>query len=209
MSHKPCTLSDVAVDGGGRRKIRGKRYIIFALFVMLSLVPGIAGAGGPSAGTASPVTVFERYPSSLGMSAASFGVVGLSWKRWFGATGIELTAGGSWTPTNVYGSLYWYSALVGISRRLYAEDFSDYFSGGLYLVAIAGHAGEEGWEYDSGTSEYVRFPYTPYLFAGAGLGIETVFFRHFSQEIQFLYTGRFLNDPGIDFGVNMAFRYRY
>ena len=176
---------------------------------MISLVPAAAGAEGTHAGATPAATVFDLYPSSVGMSAASFGPVGLSWKRWYGATGIELTAGGSWTPANVYGSIYWYSVLAGISRRLYAEDFSDYFSGGLYLVAVVGHAGEEGWTYDSDTSSYVRFPYTPYIFAGAGLGIETVFFRHFSQEIQFLYTGRFLNQPGIDFGVNFAFRYRY
>ena len=184
-------------------------FFVLVALVSLAVSPLAAADTDPLGPPAKEETVFDRYPSSVGMSIASFGALGLSWKRWYGATGVEFTAGGTWDPSTSYGSIYWYSILAGLSRRLYAEDFSDWFSGGLYLVAVAGHAGEEGWEYDSSSEKYERYPYRPYLFAGAGIGIESVFFRHFSQELQFMYTGRFLNNPGIEFGVNFAFRYRY
>ncbi|TXT44029.1 MAG: hypothetical protein FD137_1663 [Spirochaetes bacterium] len=51
--------------------------------------------------------------------------------------------------------------------------------------------------------------YSSSILAGAGIGIGTVLFKHFSQELQFLYIGRFLNNPGLNFGVNASFRYRY
>jgi len=154
-------------------------------------------------------TVFEEFPSSLGVTFASIETFGLSWKRWFGKTGLELCVGGTWDPSNLYGPIYYYSVTGALSHRLYAEDFADWFSGGLYLVLYGGHAGEDGYVYDADLDVNVRTGYKPYVYAGAGIGLETVLFRHFSQEVQFLYIGQFLNDPGIGFGVNFSLRYRY
>ncbi|HEY9054711.1 MAG TPA: hypothetical protein VIO60_07825 [Rectinemataceae bacterium] len=153
--------------------------------------------------------VFDEFPSSLGVSFITPETIGLSWKRWYGKTALELSAGGFWNPSNDSGSRYRYSVMGAVSRRLYADDFANWFSGGLYLVALAGHSGEEGVEWDMDTSSYTRLGYQPAIYAGAGLGIETVLFRHFSQELQFVYVGKFLSDPGIGFALNVAVRYRY
>lgn len=151
----------------------------------------------------------QEYPSALGISLSTIENVGLSWKRWFGKTGVEVAVGGLWDPSATDGNIYWYSVYGAVSHRLFAEDFSDWFSGGLDLVFLAGHAGEEGFEYDASSSNYIRTGYVPYLHFGAGIGIEMVMFRHFSQELQFLYIARFLNNPGIHLGLNASFRYRY
>ncbi len=188
--------------------------LLFA--VSVACVPAFASSAGSGAASASvPVagaaarTVFDAYPSAIGVHVGSIEAVGLSWKRWYGPTGFEVSAGGGWDPATTSGNVFWYSVTGGVSRRIFAEDFDSWFSGGLSLVGVVGHAGEEGYVYDPATSGYVLHPYRPYFFAGAGIGIETVFFRHYSQELQFLYIGRFLNDPGIGFGVSFAFRYRF
>jgi hypothetical protein len=157
--------------------------------------------------------IFDQYPSSLGVTLGSMETFGLSWKRWFGKTAFEITAGGMWDPSTTMGSIYWYAVTGALSYRLYAEDFANWFSGGLYLVAYGGHGGEDSIDYvydpEKDTSDTVRSGYSPYIYAGGGIGIETVLFKHFSQELQFLYIGRFLSSPGIQFGVNASFRYRY
>lgn len=151
----------------------------------------------------------QEYPSALGISLSTIENVGLSWKRWFGNVGLEVAAGGFWDPSSTIGNIYWYSVSAAVSRRLFAEEFSDWFSGGLDLVFLAGHAGEDGYEYDALTSNFIRTGYLPYFHVGAGIGIEVLLFRHFSQELQFLYSARLLNNPGIHLGVNASFRYRF
>ena len=59
------------------------------------------------------------------------------------------------------------------------------------------------------SSDFVRTGYLPYFHTGAGIGIEMLVFRHLSQELQFLYIARFLNNPGIQLEVKASFRYRY
>lgn len=159
------------------------------------------------------LNIFDQYPSSLGVTLSSMETFGLSWKRWFGKTAFEISAGGMWDPSTTVGTVYWYAITGALSYRLYAEDFANWFSGGLYLVAYGGHGGKDSIDYvydsNTDTSDYIQSGYTPYIYAGGGIGIETVLFKHFSQELQFLYIGRFLNDPGIQFGINASFRYRY
>lgn len=188
------------------------RILVLFLAVVFSTLGSRAFAQDP--GSPKPAgTVFQEYPSSLGVSLSGLDTFGLSWKRWFGKVGVEISAGGAWDPASEYGTIYWYALTSALSYRLYAEDFAKWLSGGLYLVAYAGHTGEDGYEYQvpsgGGDGSYVRTGFSPSLLAGAGIGIETVLFKHFSQELQFLYIGRFISNPGLDFGVNASFRYRY
>lgn len=186
----------------------------FLLLVLLELMVAMVPAqSNKSVAFGSQRTVFATYPSALGISMSPVENVSLSWKNLFDRIGVEVGVGGFWDPASTTGPIYWYSVNGALSYRLLAEDFASWIAGGLDLVAFAGYRGEDGYEAvfneDDYSFTYVRTGYRPYLFFGAGIGIETVLFKHFSQEVQFLYLGQFLHNPGIRFGVNFAYRYRF
>lgn len=190
----------------GYRKIT---VVAMAVLAFLALA-GIAGAQGIQKGGG---TVFDQYPSSLGFSIGSPEVAGITWKRWFGRTGLEIAAGGTYDPVATYSDIYFYSVTVGLSHRLFAEDFASWFSGGLSLIGYLGHSGRSGYDYVPGEGDnpgsYAPSGYKPSIFAAAGIGIESVLFEHFSQELDFLYVAQFLNDPGVFFGVMISYRYLF
>lgn len=188
------------------QRIQAQYMLLICIFLCFFTLSEIFADEPPKTNT---TPALQEYPSALGISLSTIGNVGLSWKHWFGITGTEVTVGGLWDPAATVGNIYWYSVSAAVSHRLFSEDFADWFSGGLDLVLLLGHAGEDGFDYDVGSSNYIRIGYVPYLYLGAGIGIEMVMFRHFSQELQFLYMARFLNSPGIHLGVNASFRYRY
>lgn len=191
----------------------GKPKVLSLILMIGMLVSAIHAQSARDTALPSRPSVFVTYPSALGISMSPVESVSLSWKHLFDRIGVEVGVGGFWDPASTTGPIYWYSVNSALSYRLLAEDFASWIAGGLDLVAFAGYRGEDGYEAvfneDDYSFTYVRTGYRPYLFFGAGIGIETVLFRHFSQEVQFLYLGQFLHNPGIRFGLNFAYRYRF
>lgn len=48
-----------------------------------------------------------------------------------------------------------------------------------------------------------------YLYAGTGIGLEAVFWKHISIPFELGYSGQFLNDGGFDIAVSSGVRFRF
>ncbi|HPG86687.1 MAG TPA: hypothetical protein PLQ29_08305 [Spirochaetales bacterium] len=190
-----------------------KRCMVIALTVA-AVVCSVAAAdevGG---------SVYDRWPSSLGYAVNSEGGAGLSWQRWFGLTGVAVTAGGLYNEDGVdsptlYGYDYAaldYNAQLRISRRLHTAEYSSWLSSNLQAVGLIAHRGYLPYEYvgyDETTYEslYARLPYVGEYMLGAGVAIEMTYYGHFSQTFDFMYVAKWPLELAIAFGT--SFRYRY
>ena len=192
-----------------------RRWIMTLTMVTIALVAAVV-AGADEAGD----SAFERWPSSLGYAMNSEGGAGLSWQRWYGLTGVAVTAGGLYNEDGVdspvlsgyeYAVLD-YNAQLRLSRRLHTAEYSSWLSSNLQAVGLIAHRGYVPYEvagYDEATYEptYVRLPYVAEYMLGAGLAIEMAYYGHFSQTFDFMYVAKWPLELAIAFGS--SFRYRY
>ncbi|HCM27459.1 MAG: hypothetical protein A2Z99_05790 [Treponema sp. GWB1_62_6] len=164
------------------------------------------------------VPAFELWPNALGVfgsSLAGHSGGGLHYQRWFERIGIAITAGGLYSPDDDSGgAVLDYSAEFSVQYRVFGEDYSRWFSGQLYVWGLAGHVGYILNDYESdpdseNDGEYVTLPYVGDAVAGAGIGIETILFEHFSVPLEFGYIGQLPNDPNLQFSFGGGLRYRY
>lgn len=156
----------------------------FALLGLL-LTTVLAGA------TAETTNPMDAYPRALGGSFGPIIGTGLSFQRWFGETGVQSAAGVIYQPDEEMfsGDILWYLATVGGQRVLYRETFSDWFAGGLYAFAGLAQEGRirqvASYPEDGAEPEVRVLPFEPFVAIGGGVGIESVFFRHFSIPVEF------------------------
>lgn len=190
------------------------------LVLLFSLLAAAASAQDADGSPGTPA--FVEWPNALGIygsSLAGHPGGGLQWQRWFGRLGTTVTAGGVYAPTTdeSWGdNVLDYSAIAQLQYRVYGEDFARWISGQLYLWAMAGHLGyiERIWvaapTADNAYAGYFRTgSYKGVAVLGAGIGIESILFRHFSLVGEFGYMGQFPEDPALQFGGGAGLRYRY
>jgi len=160
--------------------------------LMIALVFAVSGlwAQDPGQGDVSG-TVFQRYPSALGAYGNIMTSGGLTYQRWFGKAGFEVSLGGI---VQEFGD-FSYNVQGAFQYMLFGEDFADWFSGALYTNVLLAHTGE-------GSLSYV-----PYGHLGLGVGIEMVFLRHLSTSVEFMYVGRI--PLKVDFSVGGSLKYRF
>lgn len=182
-----------------------RRLLSSLLFAALALT---VYADPPAEGE---VPAFEAWPKSLGFYGsmlAGNGGAGLHFQRWIGNIGYQVTAGGVYQPNSGYDTLD-YSVFGEILYRVFGDDFSSWFCGQLYLWGLAGHRGFLGGTYDTETDSYSQGSYEASFLAGVGIGIEPIFFKHFSVPLQFGYVGEFGAGTVITTSFGGGFRYRY
>ncbi|PKL25732.1 MAG: hypothetical protein CVV47_03565 [Spirochaetae bacterium HGW-Spirochaetae-3] len=147
----------------------------------------------------------DRFPNALGAHAVvaftqDAGLGGLSYQRWFGSLGFQAFAGANADAEGAY----WYNVAGALQYRLYAADFSDWFSGNLYLNGLLGHSGSGG-----GTEP----DYEPVFQLGLGIGIETVFLEHLAPALEFMYLGALVPAQAVPFrlgfALGLSMRYRF
>ena len=149
-------------------------------------------ADNPAAGT---IATFDQ---ALGGFASFVGGAGLSYQRWRDQLGWQIAAGGYYLPS-VDG---WYAVGVQGMYRIHEAALRERIDSALYAVTGLGHSAE----------------ISPSLFegritAGIGLGVETIFFEHFSFPIELLYAGEFvlntLSFRSVQLQPAAGFRFRY
>lgn len=152
-----------------------------------------------------------NFDNALGIYTTSVGfgesAGGLQYQRWFDRAGLQITAGGYYNPQNG-GRKINYSVLLDGLFSVYRDDITQWLSGNLYVWATVGHHGYTSVSYDS-NGNVTDSSFVPNFVAGAGIGIETVLFRHFSIPIQFGYTAEFPVAPAAGFSVGTGLRYRF
>lgn len=170
-----------------------RKSIVIVLLVLFAS----AGLWAQDSGTAyGDGTVFERYSAALGAYVCYPTTGGLTYQRWFGKTGLEVTLGGIADPSGSFD----YNVQGAFQYLLFGEDFADWFSGALYTNVLLAHRGTGVFSSDAPS-------YSPYLHVGLGVGMELVFLRHLSTSIEFMYVGRY--PLALEFGVGGSLKYRF
>lgn len=162
-------------------------------------------------------TVFAEYPNAVGFFGSSDAGAGLSYQRWFGRLGFSVMAGIVYYPDDFYFSRSLdYSVYPELQFSLYAQDLTSWLSGMVYLFAGGFHGGyiSQTWDWDETRMDYLKEvgSFVPYLGLSAGIGIETVLFRHFSGSLEIGYAPIWSYNPyrfWVPFMVQGAFRFRF
>jgi len=129
----------------------------------------------------------DDFPSALGFFSGSvvaqnyFG--GLHYQHWFSDFGIQSEAGIMYSPAEKNLD---YSVVFDILYSVYSYDYSDRVGGRLYVYGTLGHLGATT-NYSVDYDNPVATAFRPSLLVGLGIGIEIVFFQHFSFPIHFGY----------------------
>jgi hypothetical protein len=163
-----------------------------------------------------PEQDFRAFHDALGMfgsTAAGKPIGGLHYQHWFDNFGFQMMAGGIYNPAAESGNTLDYSATVDGLWTVYGNGFSDFLSGRLYLWVSGGtHGYTPGkYSYDELSGEKIKNDsgFVSNALAGAGIGIETILFQHFSFPFQFGYTAEFPEKAALGFSVAGGLRYRY
>lgn len=181
---------------------------------------------------ADEIPAYEAFPRALGVAVGQISGTGLHYHRWDGPTGWHVSAGvlylpptddpwiGSYTATVLN-----YTAGAAFQRRVYADSFTSWLTGSLYLFAGGNHRGYIP-RVETSPGDPAGDPYVPpeygigayaaELTAGVGIGIEIILFRHISIPAEFGYGGTWtMTEPDlvnafrVDLYGQTALRYRY
>lgn len=165
------------------------------LFAGVLLLAATAPLGAQDA---SPEPNVRRFDEALGGFAGYVGGVGLSYQKWLGSFGWQVAGGGYYLPSQE-GQ---YAIGVEGMYQIHEAALHERVDSLLYAVAGIGHY-----------ADIAPGSFNARIHGGIGLGVETVFFEHFSFPLELLYTGTFVI-TGLsagDFGLQPAggVRFRY
>lgn len=190
-----------------------KRLAVMRLLVLCALLCLVAASALAQDESES---VLDRYPQALGVFWGELAGRGLTYEAWTGDLGFHITGGGIYLPEGGFRILD-YTLGLEMMYRITAQDLTSFLSGQLYVFAGAMHGGYiEEVMLSPGSEEdlpvYGSGPFVPYAGVGVGIGIEQVWFEHFSIPVQIGYGG-WLEFPGLAPRVNLivegGFRYRF
>jgi len=159
---------------------------------------------------------FSEYPEALGFYYGQIAGTGLTYHRWSGTTGFQVTAGALYLPPDSGGNMLDY--VVGFENAyiIYSEDFTDWLSGLLSLFWGVNHRGYIPVTSGPDTCEPVIGSYVPTLTLGGGIGIEVLWFKHFSIPFEVGYGATYFPLESavadmflVDLYFQAGFRYRY
>lgn len=159
---------------------------------------------------------FAQYPEALGFYYGEIAGTGLTYHRWNDGVGYQVTAGALYLPPDAGGNLLDYVVGFENSYTVYSEDFTNWLSGLLSLFWGVNHRGFIPVTYDEETYEPVIGSYTPTFTLGGGIGIEVLWFKHFSIPFEVGYGATYLPLESaaidmflVDLYFQAGFRYRY
>lgn len=179
-----------------------KRKVFFVLvFSLLILSFGMAQEAGKSQA--------DNFPSALGFSFNNVLGSGFCYQNWFGDWGLTVNLGGGYKPNA--GFQYPFSNNIQFSFEpayiVSMGDLTDWFSGKLFFTGIVGLNVMQVINYDYMTNEQSDGGIDLMALAGAGIGVEVIFFKHFSFCGTTLYAAQISGN--IDFNFNTSFKYRF
>jgi hypothetical protein len=210
-----------------------KSLILTACLAVLVCAALVAGGA-----TEEPIPAYETFPKSLGFQYGEISGTGLSHHWANGTTSYQVAAGGIYVPY-VSGDAMGFSftdttldyTVGGEAQfRVFGDAFTNWLTGQLYLFAGLNHRGyiplelvSEGYEDTSDPDRYLYVnaiyspgSFTPVIGLGGGIGIELVFFNHFSIPIELGYAVQWIpTSPSLaeQFRLSLipqvGFRYRY
>jgi len=151
------------------------------IFLLLCLVAGSLFA---------EQTVFEEYPSALGVGVGFLSGVGVSYQQWFAGWGYQVAGGVIYHPLQLkYGfDPLLTNAGLELQFPIYTDSFNTWLSGRLYFFGgVRFRAYYEAQETSAGSGVYAASPFTLELGTGGGVGAELVLFDHFAAVAEMVY----------------------
>jgi hypothetical protein len=182
------------LSGNGKKEeSMPKKHSVLILVLVFAVAARVWAQGED--GASYDGTVFRRFPAALGAYVNYPVGGGLTYQNWFGKAGVEVTLGAFADQAGDYN----YNIQGAFQYMVYAEDFANWFSGGLYANVFLAHTGDN--DPDNGEG------YSPYEYLGLGVGIEMVLLGHLSTSIEFMYVASY--PFTIDFGFGGSLKYRF
>lgn len=159
-----------------------------------------------------PDAAYDTFHNALGMYVNSFAgdpAGGLHYQHWADRFGYQITVGAFYSPQEKYSRTLDYSIAVDGLWTVYGNTFSKQLAGRLYVWAEAGHRGYISSDDYAQDENLENKTLVLNEILGAGIGIETILYEHFSIPFQFGYTGEFPTNPKVTFSISGGIRYRY
>lgn len=160
-------------------------------------------------------------PSSLGYDYDDILIYGLQYQHWFDKVGVEVTGSMFYDENYVYSSTYDSTAQEWIPTygskldwKVLAEaqfvlctfdvtNLSIIKNDSVFRLYFWVNGGVGGRDL-SPTQKNLA-----YLYAGTGIGMEAVFWKHISIPLELGYSGQFLNNGGFDLCGSTGVRFRF
>ncbi len=166
--------------------------------MLLAALAVIAAVTPLAAQDAAPEPNIRQFDQALGGFAGYVGGVGISYQKWLGSFGWQVAGGGYYLPSQD-GQ---YAIGVEGMYQIHEAALHERVDSMLYAVAGIGHY-----------ADITPDSFDARIHGGIGLGVETVFFEHFSFPLELLYTGSFVvtSLTAGEFGLQPAggVRFRY
>ncbi len=155
--------------------------------------------------------VFDQYSQGLGVQAGRLAGFGASYQRWYPSFGFQV-AGGAFFHPNMEEGRDRFAYNIGLEAQLpfISHTITSFLAGRVYLAFGLHHRRYQEALGDE-TGGYTPSAIVTQFGMGAGIGVETVLFEHFSLGTEFVYIGLYTTDGTLDVEMSpqVSIRYRY
>ena len=155
--------------------------------------------------------VFDHYTHALGVQGGRLAGFGASYQKWYPSFGFQIAGGAFFHPNMEEGrDRFAYNIGAEVQYPLISHTITSFLAGRVYLAAGLHHRRYQEAEGDE-TIGYTPADIVTQFGAGAGIGVETVLFEHFSLGTEFVYIGLYTTDGTIDVEMSpqLSIRYRF
>lgn len=156
-------------------------------------------------------TAFTSYDQSMGVQAGRLAGFGASYQKWYPSFGFQVAGGAFFHPNMEEGrDRFAYNIGMEFQLPLISHTITSFLAGRVYLAVGLHHRRFQEAVGDE-TIGYTPADIVTQFGAGAGIGVETVLFEHFSLGTEFVYIGLYTTDGTIDVEMDpqISIRYRF
>lgn len=158
--------------------------------------------------------VGSEYSQALGVQGGRLAGVGISYQRWLDDFGYQVAGGLLYHPEMEYGDdELVYNIGLELQYPLVYHEANSWLAGTLYLVGGVHHQGYKEAELVSFDPDVYRSgPLTLNIGIGGGVGVESIFFKHFAISTEFVYVGMYEITSStfvVDMYPQVSLRYRF
>ena len=158
--------------------------------------------------------VGSEYSQALGVQGGRLAGVGLSYQKWLEDFGYQVAGGLIYHPEMEYGyDELVYNIGLELQYPLVYHEANSWLAGTLYVVGGVHHQGYKEAELVTMDPEVYRSgPLILNIGVGGGIGVETIFFKHFAISTEFVYVGMYETNSGtldINMYPQVSLRYRF
>lgn len=156
----------------------------------------------------------NQFPHALGVQVGRLAGVGASYQRWISSLGYQIATGAVYHPLMEEGrDQLVYNVGLELQYSIIGHIINSTLGGNMYLVCGLHHQGyKEAVESTIDQGVYTASDLIMNFGFGAGLGVETILFDHYSISTEFVYVGMYnINTEQLSLNMypQLSLRYRF